>query len=538
MFKRADDDTNPFVLFVRQTFRRHTGREYSELLTRGIDGNKGDINKNYPWAYLRLFALLISLYAVFLLIVRFTNNELFVPVANMLAAVCFNLPFLLFLYELYPERDLSFIGVCLAMLLGGAGAHVLAQVLYSLFSAPNAWLSAVYAGFFEELCKTASMIICIIVAKKHSPLSGFLFGAAVGCGFSVGEDMGYIFLQSNELPAINLTVMIQTGMMRGMSALCTHTLWTAMTGWAYCFFDRRLSNAVFYSVLLLSCGLHICWDLPLAPVPLGLVYAGCVTVGGCVGIVMLVTERNKVFARAEREQQGLFVEDSESLDKTMPEYWKHAGHLALVIGCFLMSLIAIIYCAVPFRETYGTQTFGDAAEFVYFMQDGRSFDYDADRQYSPAGVTDETVVEENGRPVLITQHVDGGDGVIYNYAYSATYDEVYDSYYYFRASDISVTIDGITYLREEIYDHGKLYASFFRVNSSVEVTGYNLDSDGGITIFIYDADFVRDWSEPRYVILFSLFAAIVAASAISYVALRIKAWRVKKCLTKIASSAK
>ena len=61
MFKRADDDTNPFVLFVRQTFRRHTGREYSELLTRGIDGNKGDINKNYPWAYLRLFALLISL---------------------------------------------------------------------------------------------------------------------------------------------------------------------------------------------------------------------------------------------------------------------------------------------------------------------------------------------------------------------------------------------------------------------------------------------------------------------------------------------
>lgn len=526
MTERTERTKNPFTLFIRQTFRRHTGGEYCELLTRGIDGRKGQLNRQYPWAYIRLFALLIALFAVYLLIIRFTSNELYAPTANILAAVCFNLPVIFFLYELYPERDLSFIGVCLAMLVGGTGTQVVVQALYTLFVAPNDWLAAVYTGFFEEICKGIAAVICIVIAKKQSPLAGFLYGAAVGCGFSVCEDMGYIFVQSNQLPAINIGTIVEVSMSRGLSALCTHTLWTGMVGWAYCFFDKRLSNIVFYAVLLLVCGLHICWDLPLTALALGFVYAGCAVAGCVISGAMFFTERRKTFSALGGEGEQYCFE-SDSLDKSMPEYWRHAGHLALVIGCVLMAVIAIIYCSVPFRETYGTQTFSDSHSFVYFMQSGREYVYDPDRQYSPDGAEDQTVIEEDGVVVRVIQRV-AGDGCTFNYTYNAAYDEVSGNYYYFAASDISLTVDGITYFKEDIYDHGVLYAAFFRVNNSVEVTGYNINSDGSITVFIYDADYVRDWSQPRYVILFSVFASIVAAAAISYVALRIKAWRVKK----------
>ena len=535
MLKVAKSAGNRLTTFIKQTFRRHTGKEYCELLTRGINCKSGELNRCYPWAYIRLFALLIGLYAVFLLIIRFTNNELYAPTANLLAAICFNLPFLLFLYELYPERDLSFIGVCLTLLIGGTCAQVLVQVLYSIFTAPNEWLNAVYVGFFEELCKSGAAIVAIIIAKKKSPLAGFLYGAAVGCGFSVCEDMGYIFVQSNALPAMNLTSMISVGMARGLSALCTHTLWTAIVGWAYCFFDRHLSNVVFYPVLLLSCGLHILWDLPVEGIALGIIYGADVIIGCSVSAAMLSSSRKKVFSAASDGEA--YDADSQSLDKTMPEYWQHAGHLALVIGSFLMSLAAIFYCAVPFRETYGTQSFDSAQSFVLFMQDGHDYSADPDRPYDESISDADRTVEEDGRIVSVIQTVEE-DGATYSYTYAATYDEESEKYYYFTPSLITVTVDGMSYILEQIYDHGELYASFFRINGEVEVTGYNLERDGGITVFIYDADFVRDLSEPRYTILFILFAAIFAASVITYVALRIKAWRVKKCLTNNVSSAK
>lgn len=170
------------------------------------------------------------------------------------------------------------------------------------------------------------------------------------------------------------------------------------------------------------------------------------------------------------------------------------------------------------------------------MQDGKPYAAQPDRPYDPSMSDSDTPFEEDGIIVRVVQHVQA-DGVTYNYTYPATYDEVSGNYYYFSPSSISVTVDGIDYILEQIYDHGVLYASFFRLNTSVEVTGYNLESDGGITVFIYDADFVRDLSEPRYTILFIIFASIFAAAAITYVALRIKAWRVKKCLTKNVSSA-
>ena len=205
-----------------------------------------------------------------------------------------------------------------------------------------------------------------------------------------------------------------------------------------------------------------------------------------------------------------------------------------------MAIVAVIYCSIPFRETYGTESFSDSEKFVLFMQNGLEFEINNDRPYNfhdTSGNKHEVVVD--GVITGVTQEVKA-DGVTYDYIYAAIYDAVADKYYYLLSS-VNVEVRSeegafITYVKEDLYHKGKLYASFFRINTSV--TGFNFESNGDITVFIYDANFVRNLSEPRYVALFATFAGVFGVSFICYIALEIKSRRVKKlCSTETASSA-
>lgn len=531
---------NRVIYFLRQTFRRHTGAEYSELLTRGVRSTKG-VNRTYPWAYFRLFVMLFILYAVFILIIRFTGNELFGPAVTALAAVMFNLPFLLLMFELYPQRDISFIFLLSVLLIGGTSACVIAQALFTTFPSPNKWLAAVYAGFFEELAKAVVCVFAIVISRKKSPLAGFLIGAAIGCGFSVVEDMGYIFVLSNELPALNLTTIINESISRGFTAFCTHTLWTALVGWAYSHFRRHLYNLFNYIILAAVCGLHICWDLPLSYVGNILVCGGCVIVSATAGIAVVVCERKAVFRTAgiKKSPQDYFKQDKLSVSERHYLYWKHWGHFTLALGAFVMAIIAVIYCSIPFRETYGTEKFEDRESFVKFMQNGKEYDFDENRPYNSHDTADDIKLEENDRLSRVTQKVQSGDDTFY-YVYNVIYDAVDDTYHYMLTSIYvnEETAEGahITYVKEDLYNDGRLYASFFHLNT--DVTGYFFEPDGSLTVFIYDADFVRDLGEPRYVALFATFAAVFGVSLVCYIGLEIKSRSVKRqCMTENASSA-
>lgn len=538
---------NLIAEFFKQTFRRHGGKEYSELLTRGMhNGNKESLNKKYPWAYVRLFTVLFVLFAIFLLIIRFTSNEIFVPTVTFLSAVCFNLSFLLLLYELYPKKDLSFMAVVLALLIGGAGSNIFAQILFSIFSPSDLWLRAVYSGFFEELAKAAMVVLIIVASRKNSPLAGFVLGAAVGCGFSITEDMGYIFVQANEMPFVNLTTLIELSIARGFSAACTHTLWTAAIGWAYCHFSKRFVNIFVYLITLLSCGLHICWDLPLGNLAMGCIYAACAVVALVECILIVFFERKKVFKNYVLPADALYKNESmvsemweqveqeqlaaQSLDKKDPQFWRYWGHFALSLAAFLMAVTGVLYCSIPFRETYGTQSFKDSESFVSFMQNGLVFDYEENRSFDP----DPNVTTVPSGEYVI-QYVTAEDGFVYGYMYLPKYDPVGDTNYYYPYA-VSVYIDGVSYMKEDVYNDGIHYASFFRLNNGV--TGYNFRSDGDISVFIYNPGYERDLSEWRYLTLFCIFAGITGVGLTCYIAFLIKSWRVKKlCSTENVSSA-
>lgn len=549
---------NAVAEFFRQTFRRHSGAEYSELITRGLRSKRG-VNKRYPWAYIRLFTLLFVLFAVFVLIVRFTSNQLFLPTITVLASLCVNLPFLLLIYELYPQKDVSFIGVCLALLIGGAGANVFSQILFSIFPPANDWLSAVLTGFFEELPKAVATIASIIIGRKNSPLAGFLFGAAVGCGFSISEDMGYIFVQANEVSPMNLATVVEISLARGLTAVCTHTLWTGAVGWAYCHFTRHFANVMFYVVLLFSCGLHIAWDLPLGVVALALVNVGC-GIAACVECILIMHfERKKVYANNTLRPDDLYkneetvkqvwdqaeqqVQAQEALNKHSYLFWRHWKQVTFVLAAFLMAVAAVIYSTVPFQETYGTQEFSSSEAFVLYMQDGRVFNCLDVRAYNKYDTADDIELRENGVLVRVTQRVKDktDDTVIYNYVYAVSHDDTpgYERDHYFLNSvyvSLQTDLGENVIYREDVYNNGVLYASFFRVRS--DVTGFMFDSSGDVTVITYNPAFVMDLSDWKYLSLFIMFATTIGAALVTGTALQIKGWRVKKqCSTKDVSSA-
>jgi hypothetical protein len=119
------------------------------------------------------------------------------------------------------------------------------------------------------------------------------------------------------------------------------------------------------------------------------------------------------------------------------------------------------------------------------------------------------------------------DGYDYYYTYNVILANG-NYYYYFAEVSVEIVKNGVyTYAyAEDIYRNGKLFVSFFRVRD--DVTGYNIDTRGNITVIMYDASFERDLSQPQYTILFYTFAGLGGLGVLLYLIFKIKARSVKK----------
>jgi hypothetical protein len=296
-------------------------------------------------------------------------------------------------------------------------------------------------------------------------------------------------------------------------------------------------------VLAFICGLHICWDLPLTGFAYYICITVCVVAIAVVDLVIVCTSRKKIFDDYEKSEETqieqLVLTDSIEITTVpptqtavkvakSPEHYIHIGHLCLSVCVFLMAVIAIIYCSVPFRENYYSQSFSSKDEFVAFMQEDYNLVIDNERAFDTTlpDEYNEPTLAENGQLTNIKQHVimDGND---YYYSYNVL--EVNGKYYYyFTGVSVAVVKNGVyTYVNsEDIYNNGDVYVSFFRIRD--DVTGYNIDSQGNITVFIQDAAFERDLSQPQYTVLFYTFAALGGVGLVLYVAFKIKARSIRK----------
>jgi RsiW-degrading membrane proteinase PrsW (M82 family) len=152
-----------------------------------------------------------------------------------------------------------------------AGHDLLAKLVSPGFAA--SWGPAVAGPTVEELAKTLGVVIIVLIAKAqvNSVVDGLVYGAFVGLGFQVVENVVYA-LNAVALAGRGDRVapVIGTFLLRGfLGGLWSHTLFSALAGAGVAFATLRRDRpgweraAVAASALLVAWLFHFTWNSPL-----------------------------------------------------------------------------------------------------------------------------------------------------------------------------------------------------------------------------------------------------------------------------------
>jgi RsiW-degrading membrane proteinase PrsW (M82 family) len=208
------------------------------------------------------------------------------PIATVTAVVLFALlavPFWLFVTELdFLEREpaellaLAFAwGALVATTVSIPGSAALEDLMAKLGSPHLAadWGAALAGPTVEETAKTLGVVAVVLVARAqvNSVLDGVVYGALVGLGFQIAEDIvfavGAVALAGQ---GDHVQPVIATFLLRGLvSGLWSHTLFGALAGAGIGYLvvrrDRRPGNRVGVALLagLGAWATHVLWNSPL-----------------------------------------------------------------------------------------------------------------------------------------------------------------------------------------------------------------------------------------------------------------------------------
>jgi protease PrsW len=208
------------------------------------------------------------------------------PKATALAIVLFLLyavPFILLVRVIdYLEREPlllqataiawgGFVATSAAISGSTAVQDILAKVGSPRFA--TAWGPAIGGAALEEILKVLGVVMIALLARSqiNSMVDGFVYGALVGLGFQVVEDVVF---------AVNAVAVgsgtdqvgpvVGTFLLRGfLGGLWSHTLFTALSGAGVAYFlvrrDRPFGVRVGVAVALFSVawGFHFLWNSPL-----------------------------------------------------------------------------------------------------------------------------------------------------------------------------------------------------------------------------------------------------------------------------------
>ena len=222
---------------------------------------------------MRLFDLLSSPFARF-------------PTATMTAVILFALyavPFWLFISSMdFLEREPPLLlatafawGALVATTTAMPGNRALLGLLAKLIS-PDfafAWGAAIVSPVIEELLKALGLVMIVLIARKqiNSVLDGMVYGALIGLGFQVIEN---VFYSINAVEAANagdqVGPVVATFFLRGfLAGLWSHTLFSAMAGAGIAWFLVRTDKSLIVrwlgllTGLFLAWGIHFIWNSPI-----------------------------------------------------------------------------------------------------------------------------------------------------------------------------------------------------------------------------------------------------------------------------------
>ncbi|MDP9798337.1 RsiW-degrading membrane proteinase PrsW (M82 family) [Catenuloplanes nepalensis] len=208
------------------------------------------------------------------------------PVATVVAVVLFALyavPFWIFVGGLdFLEREpptllaTAFAWgalVATSVAIPGAGAlhNVLAKLVSPEFAAD--WGAAIAGPTVEETVKVLGVfaIVLVAAAQVNSPLDGAVYGAMVGLGFQVAEDVVFaVNAVAVEGQGDRVSPVVITFFLRGfLAGLWSHTLFGALAGVGVGYLvvrtDRRLTRRAGIALLAFagSWACHFLWNTPI-----------------------------------------------------------------------------------------------------------------------------------------------------------------------------------------------------------------------------------------------------------------------------------
>lgn len=509
------------IYFFKETFRARSKAEYREIFSRGINDDNGGVSGAHPWLYVRAFFAFLVLFTINVLVLRLTDNALYIPSINFLGGITFTIPFIILLYELYPKRDLSLFMLFAILVGGGTLACVLSQVGYMFIPVPNPWIEAVVVGCVEEVSKAVFAIVAIVVLKQKNPYACFLTAATVGAGFSVIEDMGYIFYYS-ETYFVDIQMTVTLFIDRGLSSFCTHILWTGAIGWAYSYIRNPFKSVRFILTLLFGIGLHICWDLPIDGWWQVLDIALCTVAAAAVNIAIVHISRIKTLA-AEVDLTAVnegIIQEAKAMGERMR--FSNAANLTYVIMWTVICVIVLLFCAMPIGMEYKREEFSSREEFIAYLEDGRTFEKNFDRIYNPYGynVEERYTRDENDKIALsyVIQSEKSGE-YEYLYGYYVGYENGRIKYDIDSIS-VEVETDKYTYTYScNSYQFGEDIEYVFDINSEdVNRYVYHI-SDGSVTAVLNAEEFE---GYDMLIIMCCVGCATVFACTVIIVGLRLK----------------
>lgn len=413
----------------KEMLRPRTVADYKEFFTRGAGKKDEQTAASVPWLWLRALAVGFVLFAAAMLSFRLSRGAVDYVTAIVAGGLCVNIPVLVFFYELYPKRDVSVFLLLFIVLAGGILSVSVTTLGYEyIYSDPfnrTPWVSTLWTGFWEELCKGAVALAAIALLKKKNPFVCFLIGFAVGTGYSLFEDLGYIYAYSG-WQKYYWVVLMSLG--RGLSCAFSHAPWTGVICWAFAKFKKPFINFRFYLVVFASMVLHYLADVTFFVEELN-VLSG-ITWGWAIDAVVVVSIVLLQFfvLRGERRAVVCAICAGESGERSViaetvnanarAERLSHAGNLTAVLCAVAVSALSLAGCALYNFSTPVYKYFEDDQSFINYAQNGLPLFADLERGYDPeAG--NYSYLTENGEIIYAVQkQTENEYDYFYIYAFS------------------------------------------------------------------------------------------------------------------------
>jgi protease PrsW len=248
----------------------------------------------------------------------------------LLAAVAIPVGILIYRIDQFEPEPVSLIVI--ALLWGGVVALSFAAIVNSTFldffqgllpaDQLNSWGASLVAPIDEEFYKGAGLVMIYFIARKEFDglMDGLVYGAMIGLGFQVVENIQYFLHAAGE--SGGLGAVIGMFFIRVLVAgLYSHMLFTGLFGFGFAYFVTRRGSVswrkragVFAALIVASWAAHFVWNSPwldsLAQGSVG-AFIGSLVIKGLPFLIflalMVVLARRRetqAFARLMAEEVG------------------------------------------------------------------------------------------------------------------------------------------------------------------------------------------------------------------------------------------